>query len=224
MAPSRRGGDGATTRPHQETKIMRTAAAIAVCAGLLPTLLAAAGEARVWTFDDDRVGQIAAGFVGGVGTWTVVETQSGKVLAQMAKNSNPTFNIALAADTAAKDVDISVTMQAIAGELDRGGGIVWRAKDAKNYYLARYNPLEDNYRVYKVVDGKRTQLENADIAHTDGPHTLRITMWGDHLECYYDGKKFLEQHDATFSGPGKIGLWTKADAQTQFDNLTLLVQ
>jgi hypothetical protein len=185
-------------------------------------LLAADGAKRTWTFDGDATGQIAKGFTNDVGSWTVVDVGQGKALAQTAKNGNPVFNITLISDTSAKDVDISVEMKAIAGETDQGGGIVWRAKDSKNYYLARYNPLEDNYRLYKVVGGKRTLLQNADIAHSDGAHTLRVTMSGDHMECYYDGKKLLEQKDATFPDAGKIGLWSKADAESQFDNLTLV--
>jgi hypothetical protein len=184
--------------------------------------LAADAAKRTWNFDRDPTGQVAQGFTAEVGTWTVVATGQGRAFAQTAKNSNATFNIALAGDVSGTDVDISVDLTAVAGELDQGGGIVWRAKDAKNYYLARYNPLEDNYRLYKIIDGKRTQFQNADIPHTAGPHVLRVTMSGDHIECYYDGKKFLEQNDGTFAGPGKIGLWTKADAQTWFDNLTLV--
>lgn len=185
-------------------------------------LLAADASKRTWNFDGETTGQIAKGFTNDVGSWSVVEVGKGKVLAQTAKNGNPVFNITLIGDTNVKDVDISVEMKAIAGETDQGGGIVWRAKDSKNYYLARYNPLEDNYRLYKVVGGKRTLLQNADITHSDGVHTLRVTMSGDHMECYYDGKKYLEQKDATFTNAGKIGLWSKADAQSQFDNLTLV--
>jgi hypothetical protein len=185
-------------------------------------LLAADGSKRTWNFDGETTRQIAKGFTNDVGSWSVVEVGQGKALAQTAKNANPVFNITLASDTSAKDVDISVEMKAIAGETDQGGGIVWRAKDAKDYYLARYNPLEDNYRLYKVVDGKRILLQNADIAHSDDVHTLRVTMSGDHMECYYDGKKYLEQKDTTFTDAGKIGLWTKADAQSQFDNLMLV--
>ena len=65
-------------------------------------------------------------------------------------------------------------------------------------------------------------LQNADIAHTAGWHTLRGTMEGNHVQCYYDGKKYLDVKDATFPEAGKIGLWTKADAQSQFDDLTLV--
>jgi hypothetical protein len=112
-------------------------------------------------------------------------------------------------------------MKAVAGETDQGGGLVWRARDAKNYYLARYNPLEDNYRLYHVAGGKRTLIKNVDITHSEGWHTLRVTMTGDQIACYYDGKRYLEAKDATFPGAGKIGLWSKADAQSQFDDLTL---
>ena len=183
---------------------------------------AADGSKRTWNFDGEATGQIAKSFTNDVGSWSVVEVGQGKALAQTAKNGNPVFNITLISDTSAKDVDISVDMKAVAGETDQGGGIVWRAKDAKNYYLVRYNPLEDNYRLYKVVAGKRTLLQNADITHSDGVHALHVTMSGDQIECFYDGKKYLEQKDSTFTDAGKIGLWTKADAQSQFDNLTLV--
>jgi hypothetical protein len=190
--------------------------------GLLGGFAPVSGETkRTWTFDEETSGQIAKGFTSEVGQWTVVESDKGKALAQSAKNANSVFNVTLADDTSAKDVDLSVRMKAIAGEHDQGGGLVWRARDAKNYYLARYNPLEDNYRVYKVVDGRRSLLQNADIQHTDGWHMLRVTMKGDHIECSYDGKKYLDVKDSTFAGAGKIGLWSKADAQSQFDDLQL---
>jgi len=184
------------------------------------SVFAADTVVKTWNFDDDKPGEIAKGFTNEVGKWMVVKSDQGNALAQTAKNPNSTFNITLITDTNAKDVDISVKMKAVAGEIDQGGGIVWRAKDAKNYYLARYNPLEDNYRVYKTVEGKRILLQNTDIAHSEGWHTLRITMAGEQIECFYDGKKYLEQKDATFTGPGKIGLWSKADAQSQFDDLS----
>src|SRR5438034_214319 len=73
----------------------------------------------------------------------------------------------------------------------------------------------------EVVDGKRTLIQNVDIPHSDGWHTIRVEMKGEHIACYYDGKKHLEADDSTFREPGKIGLWTKADAHTEFDDLTL---
>jgi hypothetical protein len=201
-----------------------TAGGVVLAAVLSGPLYGADDAKRTWTFDDDASGQIAKGFTNEVGRWSVVASDKGKALAQSAKNPNAVFNITLISDTNAKDVDLSVRMKAVAGETDQGGGLVWRAADAKNYYLARYNPLEDNYRLYRVVGGKRTLIQNVDITHTDGWHTLRVTMTGDQITCYYDGKKYLESKDTTFSGSGKIGLWSKADAQSQFDDLTLIAR
>jgi hypothetical protein len=186
--------------------------------------IAAQNGKMSWNFDADKVGEIAKGFTNEVGKWEVVadDTAPSKpnVLAQLAKSSGAMFNLTLAGDTKYKDVDITVKMKAITGSTDQGGGIVWRAKDAKNYYVARYNPLEDNYRLYHVVNGQRSELKSADVPRTPGWHTLRVTMTGDHIECYCDGKKYMDSKDSTFKEPGKIGLWTKADAQTHFDDLT----
>lgn len=177
---------------------------------------------KTWTFEDDSPDSIAKGFTSPVGDWKVVTTGEGKVLAQTAKNADTVFNVVLVDDTRARDVDISVKVKAVAGELDRGGGLVWRAKDAKNYYIARYNHLEDNFRVYKVVNGVRSQpFQNTDVTHHDGWTLIRVTMKGDHIECYLDRTKYLDVHDATFPDAGKIGLWSKADARSQFDDLTL---
>jgi len=137
------------------------------------------------------------------------------------EKSEARLNVVLVDSVQAKNLDLSVHLKPIAGTIDQGGGVVWRAKDAKNYYICRYNPLENNFRVYKVVDGRRTELASADIQKTDGWQTLRITMREEQIECFLDGKKHLEVNDGTFGVAGRIGLWTKADAQTHFDDLTL---
>jgi hypothetical protein len=142
-------------------------------------------------------------------------------LAQEAKSPDKVFNVVLVPGSRAQDLELSVKFKALAGNDDQGGGLIWRAKDKNNYYIARYNPLEDNFRVYKVERGKRTMFKNADIPHTPGWHTLRVTMRGAHIECCYDGKKYLECDDGTFPEAGMIGLWSKADAQSYFDDLTL---
>ena len=92
---------------------------------------------------------------------------------QKAKNDDATFNVALSRARSYKDLDLSVRLKAVAGEVDRGGGVVWRAKDKNNYYICRYNPLEDNFRVYKVEDGKRTSSRRQgprrrEVAHAAG--------------------------------------------------------
>lgn len=177
---------------------------------------------RRWTFEDDSPGAVPKGFSPAVGEWTVVKTSEGNVLKQSARNANSVFNVAILDETHARDLDISAKLKALAGEYDQGGGLVWRAKDAKNYYIARFNHKEDNFRVYKVVDGTRSQpLASADVKHHDGWTAIRVTMKGDHIECYLDGKKYLDVHDSTFPEAGKIGVWSKSDAQSQFDDLTL---
>jgi len=200
-------------------------AIVIVAIFLLATDLAAQTVENVWNFDADNVGSLPKSFTKEVGEWKVIADPTApsrpNVLAQLAKNSGSTFNLTLIADTNYKDVDLSVKMKAIAGREDQGGGLIWRAKDAKNYYVARYNPLEDNYRVYKVHKGRRSQLQSADIKHSEGWHSLRVTMEGDHIQCYYDGKKYLDVEDSTFPESGRIGLWTKADAQSYFDDLTV---
>jgi hypothetical protein len=92
-----------------------------------------------------------------------------------------------------------------------------------NYYLARMNPLEDNFRFYKVVDSKRTQLVTKEGLKVPAGewHALAVTQVGDRIECRLDGKPCLEARDKTFPNAGKVGLWSKADAQTHFDDLVI---
>jgi hypothetical protein len=192
---------------------------------LLATIGVASGGERSWNFDADKQGEIAEGLASEAGEWKVVADPTApskpNVLAQLAKNSGSTFNLTLITGTNYKDADISVKMKAVAGDEDQGGGLVWRAQDAKNYYVARYNPLEDNYRVYKVEKGRRITLQSAEIKHGGGWHALRVTMKENHIRCYFDGKEYLNVDDATLRDAGAIGLWTKADARSHFDDLTV---
>ena len=153
-----------------------------------------------------------------MGRWEVVQDGKNRVFAKLAKNPDDSFNVALR-DAFCRNIDIRVHLRAVAGELDRGGGVLWRAKDAKNYYIARYNPLESNFRVYKVEAGKRTQFATADVPGDDKWHTLRVTMIDDRIVCSLDGKKYLEIRAGTFPEAGGGGLWTKSDARTYFDDL-----
>ena len=156
--------------------------------------------------------------------WKVVEDATApsghKALAQTsAEGPKRLFNLCVAKKTSFRDLDLSVAFKAVAGKIDRGGGLVWRYADAKNYYVARMNPLESNYRVYKVVAGKRTQLATADTKIDAAKwHTVRVIHVGKRIQCYIDGHRYLDVKDDTLMKAGKIGLWTKADAQTHFAN------
>jgi len=192
---------------------------IIVFSGL--TAIGAGAGKQSWDFESNAPGKIASGFTGEVGRWEVAIDGTNHVLAQRAESENRIFNLVLLDGASYKDLDISVRLKAVAGKNDQGGGLVWRAKDKDNYYVARYNPLEDNLRVYKVEGGKRTQLDHADVPGNKDWHTLRITMVGREILGYLDGKKFLVAEDSTFPDAGKIGLWSKADAQSYFDDLTV---
>lgn len=99
---------------------------------------------------------------------------------------------------------------------------MWRAKDASNYYIARWNPLEDNFRAYHVKGGKRTQLATAKVKADPATwHTLRIVQAGNRIQGFLDGQKYLDVEDTTFPEAGGVGLWTKADAATFFDDLVV---
>ena len=123
------------------------------------------------------------------------------------------------------DGRISVAVRANGGEIDQGGGPMWRVQDANNYYICRVNPLEANFRVYVVKDGVRKQLATAMIETQAGEwHRIEVEHEGDRIHCFVDGKKLLEATDSTFGTSGGVGLWTKADALTSFDELLVLTK
>lgn len=183
-----------------------------------------------WNFDETPLGSVPAGWRvaetngrGTPATWAVVEAgqDGGQAFGvTQTDNSGGTFNLAIAQEAVYGDLDLTVRVRPDRGEEDQGGGPVWRCIDENNYYVCRFNPLESNFRVYKVVQGKRSQL---DSARTDAPagewSTLRVTMEGPEIRCYLDGELLLEVSDTTFPGAGLAGLWTKADAATTFDDL-----
>ena len=157
--------------------------------------------------------------------WKVVPdetapSKTGLALAQTAESPGSMFNLCVADEPSLKDVEAMVSFKAVKGQKDQGGGIVWRYQDANNYYIARMNPLEDNFRLYHVVAGKRTQFGGKEglKVPTGTWHTLKVTMAGDKIECFLDGKREIEATDRTITRAGKVGLWTKADAQTHFDD------
>lgn len=217
---------------HGNTRLVRVAwtraAVWLVAAGLVVSAAAwnALGSTRddatrSWDFESDATGAAPTGFTPEVGRWEVVAEGDNHVLAQTAASGPRAFNVTLVEGTSYKDLDLTVRLKAKTGEEDQGGGLVWRAQDRDNYYVARYNPLEDNLRVYKVEAGRRTQLDHADAKGDREWHTLRITMQGREIHGYLDGMRLLVAEDSTFSEAGKIGLWTKADARSGFDDLSV---
>ena len=209
---------------------MRWTSVVALVALAGAAVWADEGKERAFKFSKDDVGKVPNGWKaeqtgkGEGSVWKVVAddtapSKSGHALAQTAKSPGGVFNICVAEDTKYKDVELSVSFKAIAGDSDQGGGFVWRYQDNNNYYICRMNPLEDNYRVYKVVAGKRTQLGGkAGVKVKAGEwHNLKVEVKGNKMEGYLDGEKMWEITDDTYKDAGKVGLWSKADAQTHFD-------
>ena len=182
---------------------------------------------KSFDFDQVAVGLLPEGWTnrftgrGAPGQWQVVLDDGNRVLAQLSqKYGGYHFNLAVYEGISLKDLEIMLDFKAVKGKEDRGGGPVWRYKDANNYYVARANPLEDNFRVYRVVNGDRQQLASAQVDVPSGKwHKMKIRMIGDHIECFLNGRKFLDVIDSTFDQGGRIGVWTKADAVTYFDNI-----
>ena len=212
---------------------MRWKNVVALIAIMGTAVWAADDKGRTFRFTKDDVGKVPSGCKaektgkGQGSVWKVVEddtapSKSGYVLAQTAESPGNVFNICVVEDSKYKDVELSVAFKAVRGKKDQGGGFVWRYQDRNNYYICRMNPLEDNYRVYKVVKGLRTQLgEEGTKEGLKVPagewHKLKATMEGDRIQCYLDGEKQLDVKDSTYKEAGKVGLWSKADAQTHFD-------
>ena len=207
-------------------------AAIGVVSGSL--LLAAEEKSRSFPFKKDDADKVPAGWkVAKTGTgegsvWKVVADESapsgnGHVLAQTAESPGPVFNLCIADEPKVADLEATVSFSALAGKKDQGGGLVWRFQDANNYYVARMNPLESNYRLYKVVDGARKQLATVEdlVVKPNTWHRLTIRMKGDKIECLLDSKKLLTATDTAIQKSGKVGFWTKADAVTAFADLKI---
>ncbi len=180
-------------------------------------------------FEDTPIGKLPIGWSshftgrGKLGIWQVISDSGNKVLAQLSlENHGYHFNLAIYDELKLKDLEITLDFKGVKGREDQGGGPVWRYQDENNYYVARANPLEDNFRVYRVVNGERQQMASARVKVPSNQwHKIKVRMIGDHIECFYNGLKFLDVHDSTFKKAGKIGLWTKADAYTYFDNVKI---
>jgi uncharacterized membrane protein YkoI len=187
----------------------------------------------LWTFDAAERGQSPPDLLARethpgprLGTWQVTADPSAptapNVLALTTDEPNATFNVALFAKPTYTDLDLRVGIKANSGKQDQGGGLVWRCHDENNYYVCRINPLEGNFRVYKVVDGRRQQLQSAEFKVETGLwYQVRAVMVGDQITCYVDGQRYLDVRDDTLKDAGLIGLWTKADASSSFDDLAV---
>lgn len=198
-----------------------------------------AEQAVVFDFEKDETGGTPSGFTaaltggGGPVEWRVQEVDDApsgrKVVAQLSDDrTNARYPQLVGGDFQARDVDVSVRFKTISGEVDASGGLVFRYADKDNFYVVRANSLEGNVVAYKTENGKRSNIGvkgkgDAYGVKVDVPHqkwnTLRVIMKGNLIEIILNDKKLFEVENETFTEAGKVGLWTKADAVTQFDDL-----
>ncbi|MFC7688266.1 hypothetical protein ACFQY5_33950 [Paeniroseomonas aquatica] len=143
-----------------------------------------------------------------------------KVLAETSRDrTDNRFPLAMLNGVSARDAALSVRFRAIDGQVDQAAGLVLRYRDDRNYYVARANALENNVRLYRVVDGRRIQFAGIDVpVPRDRWQTLGLRAEGERFEVWLDGRALFSSTDWTFTNAGQVGVWTKADSLTHFDS------
>ncbi len=219
---------------------MRISSLVMECLTVSATIVAL-GATLTMAFSKDEVGQPPKGFefghtakAGAPGRWIVQADGSNQVLAQTDGDSTRArFPVAVVKDFRAVDVDVFVRFRPVSGRVDQAAGLVWRFQNEDNYYLVRANALENNVVLYNVEGGKRTDLPVKGEGRTYGKEakvpsgqwsTLRVVAAGAHFEVHFNGTKLYQVEDATFTQAGTVGVWTKADSVTQFDDLTVVTR
>ena len=212
--------------------------AIVACLSVAVVIHAAT---RKIDFSKDTVGQPPAGFefrhtakTGAPGKWVVLAEGDNRFLAQTDPDATRSrFPMAVLNDFSAADVDVSVRFRPISGNVDQAAGLVWRFQNQDNYYIVRANARESNVVLYKVDKGTRTDLPLRGEGRTYGKKapvpqgrwsTLRVVANGSLFEVFFEGAKLFEVEDKTFAQAGSVGVWTKADSVTHFDDLTIVTK
>ena len=179
------------------------------------------------TFDRARAGALPAGWASaqtgeGRPAWAVVADASAPSQPHALKQSGTaSYPLLLKDGTALKDGFVEVKFKPLSGEDDQAGGVVWRVKDTSNYYVARANALEGNVRIYHFLDGRRTQFKGVNLPVAAKQwHTLRVDFSGRQFKVSFNGKLLFEAEDDTHTEVGRVGVWTKADSVTLFDDFT----
>ncbi len=204
-------------------------------ASLASTAVAVLSSADTVSFDNFKAGAAPPGWTAtqtgsGSAKWAIEKDESAPSKPNVLKQSGQaTFPVCIKDDTSLKDGFVEVKFKPISGKEDQAGGVIWRTKDSNNYYIARANALEGNVVLYKTVNGKRSPL---DIVGRKGGygvketvasgqwHTLRVEFAGNKFKLTFDGKHLFDVEDTTFTEGGKVGVWTKADSVTLFDDFS----
>jgi hypothetical protein len=183
--------------------------------------------AETVNFDSEPTGSAPRGWTAtktgkGDPRWTVEKDETAPSKPNVLKQAGEAaYPVCLKNDSYVKDGFVQVRFKAVAGKEDQAAGLIWRAKDADNYYVARANALEDNVTIYHTIAGKRTEKKRAKIKVPPMQwQTLRVDFNGSKFKVLLNGRNVLEWEDTTFQDAGKVGLWTKADSVTLFDDFS----
>ncbi len=202
---------------------MKTLAILVLVSGVL----AVVALPESVNFDNAQTGQPPAGWTAtmtgkGQAKWTIEKDDTAPSPPHVLKQSGVAdYPVCFKNDTSLKDGFVEVKFKAISGRDDQAGGLVWRLKDANNYYVARANALENNVTIYHTINGRRTEKKRTSIKVAPNQwHTLRVEFQGNHFTVALDGKKAIDWDDDTFKDAGKVGVWTKADSVTLFDDFS----
>jgi hypothetical protein len=189
--------------------------------------MAGSALAETINFDDATPGAAPPGWLAtktgqGDAKWTIEKDDAAPSKPNVLKQSGEaTYPVCLKNDTSVKDGFVEVKFKTLSGKEDQAGGVVWRAKDSDNYYIARANALEDNVTIYHTINGKRTEKKRVRTKVASNQwHTLRVDFQGNQFNVSFNGKPALDWQDDTFKDAGKVGVWTKADSITLFDDFT----
>jgi hypothetical protein len=197
-----------------------------VLAGLALAMLSSPPP-EIITFDTAETERPPAGWLAsqtgsGQAQWTVVADATAPSRPNVLKQSGTAaYPVCIKDGTSIRDGFVEVKFKPVSGKEDQAGGVLWRAKDVNNYYVARANALEDNVTIYHTVNGRRTEKKRTDMKVSPNQwHTLRVEFLASHFTVTLDGKKALDWDDDTFKDAGKVGVWTKADSVTLFDDFS----
>ena len=191
------------------------------------TMVTAFASAETVNFDDMKTGTAPADWTAtqtgsGSAKWSVEKDESAPSKPNVLKQSGAaTFPVCIKNDTNLTDGFVEVKFKPVAGKEDQAGGVIWRVQDANKYYVTRANALEDNVTIYHTINGKRVAFKNINTKVMSGVwHTLRVDFAGNKFSVTFDGNKVIDATDESFANAGKVGVWTKADSVTEFDNFT----
>jgi hypothetical protein len=197
------------------------------CIAAATIFAASAASAETLDFDNDPPGRLPSAWRQGVtGTgaalWEVRAHGSApsrpNVLQQSATGS---FPWCVLRNSSIEDGFVEVRLKALSGREDQAGGVVWRWKDGDNYYVARANALENNVSLYHTSAGRRITIRYVDAPVAKNTwHTLRVEFAGSRIKVALNGKTYIDEEDSHIPGAGAVGLWTKADSVTAFDDFS----